>query len=233
MSLIASIAGFVGAVVITIGWIVGILGYNSRTDKPFDRGYSPLTHLVSALGHHTTPNATVFNVCVIIGAICVGIVFLGTGLEIEPAGFRWVVIIVGIVAAIGGIFVGIFPSGKPRDGAPHHLLFAMVFFLLSAVAVAVITSFALFGEAPAGTGFPAALAIPGILVIIAALLMLIAGLVKMIGSDSDWSVPDLVDNPPPTGEVPVIMLLPSAEWAYVILLNVWVLVFGIFLLTRI
>ena len=37
MSVVAAIAGFVGAVVIVIGWIVGILGYNSRPDKPFAR----------------------------------------------------------------------------------------------------------------------------------------------------------------------------------------------------
>jgi hypothetical membrane protein len=230
LSVVAAIAGFVGAIVITIGWIAGIVGYNSRPDKPFDRGYSPLTHLVSALGHHTTPSATVFNVCVIIGAVCVGFVFLGTGLEIEPSGFKWPVVIIGIVAAIGGVFVGIFPSGKPSDESPHHLLFATVFFLLSAVAVGFITSFALFGEAPADSRFPAPLAIPGVLVIVAALLMLIAGLVKMVSGDSHWSVPDL---PRGSTEVPVIMMLPSAEWAYVILLNVWVLVFGIFLLTRI
>ena len=129
------------------------------------------------------------------------------------------------------MFVGIFPSGKPTDGSPHHLLFAMVFFLLSAVDVAIITSFALFG-ASTPDEFPGPLAIPGFLVVIAALLMLIAGLVKMIPGDSDWSVPDLVDNPPPADQVPRIMFLPSAEWAYVILLNVWVLVFAIFLFTR-
>jgi hypothetical membrane protein len=231
MSIVAAIAGFVGAVVITIGWIVGILGYNSRPDKPFGRSYSPLTHVVSALGHHTTPNATVFNVCIGIGALCVGIVFLGIGLEIPTDVIKWFVIIVGILAAIGGIFVGFFPSGKPSDGSPHHLLFAMVFFLLSAVDVAIVTSFALFGVSTP-EGFPGPLAIPGILVVIAALLMLIAGLVKMIPGDTDWSVPDLVDNRPPPDPVPRIMFLPSAEWAYVILLNVWVLVFAIFLLTR-
>jgi hypothetical membrane protein len=232
MSVVAAIAGFVGAVVIIVGWIVGILGYNSRPDKPFGRNYSPLTHVVSALGHHTTPNATVFNVCIAIGALSVGIVFLGIGLEIPSDVIKWFVIIVGILAAIGGVFVGFFPSGKPTDGSPHHLLFAMVFFLLSAVDVAIVSSFALFGDSTNPEAFPGPIAIPGILVVIAAVLMLIAGLVKMIPGDTDWSVPDLVDNPPPADQVPRIMFLPSAEWLYVILLNVWVLVFSIFLLTR-
>jgi hypothetical membrane protein len=232
MSVVAAIAGFVGAVVIIVGWIVGILGYNSRSEKPFNRSYSPLTHVVSRLGHASTPNANVFNVCIAIGALCVGIVFLGIGLEIPTDELKWVVVIVGILAAIGGIFVGIFPSGKPVEGSPHHLLFAMVFFLLSAVDVAIVSSFALFGDSTNPDAFPGPLAIPGVLVVIAALLMLIAGLVKMIPGDTDWDLPDLLDDPPAQDQVPRIMFLPSAEWAYVILLNVWVLVFAIFLLTR-
>lgn len=230
MTLVAAIAGLVGAVIIIVGWIVGILGYNSRTDRPFGRRYSPLTHLVSALGHASTPRSTVFNVCLVLGAIAVGLVFAGVGLLISDEATKVVVIITGIVAAVAGTLVGFFPSGKPSEGSPHHLLFAMAFFLLSAVVVAIVTSFALFG--PGRGGLPGGLAIPGVLVVLAALLMLIAGLVKLIGGDSDWSVPDLVDNVPAPDPVPRVMLLPVAEWSYVALLNLWVIVISIFLFTR-
>jgi hypothetical protein len=84
----------------------------------------------------------------------------------------------------------------------------------------------LFADPP---GFGAGLAIPGILVVLAAALMLIAGLVKMIPGDTTWSVPDL---PAGTNPVPSVMFLPSAEWAYVALLNVWVIVLSIFLFTK-
>ena len=125
------------------------------------------------------------------------------------------------------MLVGIFPSGKPSEGSPHHLIFAFGFFVLSAAVVGVFTAHVLFNSQP---GFGAGLAIPGILVVLAAALMLVAGLVKMIPGDTDWSVPDLVNNPPTT--VPSVMFLPTAEWAYVILLNLWVIVLSIFLLTR-
>ncbi len=231
MTLVAAIAGIVGAVAITIGWIVGILGYNSRTDKPFGRRYSPLTHLVSALGHATTPRATIFNVCIVIGAIAVGLVFVGVALLVPDDAIKVVMLIGGIIAAIAGVLVGIFPSGKPREGSVHHLLFAMGFFILSAAVVGTLTAFLLFGSVR-GEGIAGGLAIPGILVVLAAALMLIAGLVKIVRDDSDWSVPDLVDNVPQPDPVPRVMLLPVAEWSYVALLNLWTVVISVFLFTR-
>jgi hypothetical membrane protein len=226
MTLVAAIAGLVGAALIVFAWIYGIIGYNSKATKPFNRNYSPLTHLVSTLGHASTPHSTVFNVLLVLGAIALGLMMFGLALEVDDPAIRAIVAVGAILAGVAGMFVGIFPSGKPSEGSPHHLIFAFGFFLLSAGVVATFTSHVLFNDQP---GFVAGLAIPGVLVVLAAALMLVAGLVKMIPGDTDWSVPDLVDSPP--ASVPSLMFLPAAEWAYVILVNVWVVVLSILLLT--
>lgn len=229
MTIVAAIAGFVGAAVITFGWIYGIVGYNSRDSKPFGRNFSPFTHLVSQLGHESTPHSTAFNICLVVGAVALGVVLAGVALLVHNDDIKWVMVGGAILAGVAGAFVGIFPSGKPTEGSPTHLVFALTFFLLSGATVAVFTAHVLFAT---GTGFSVGLAIPGIVLVLAALLMLIAGLVNMIRSDTDWSVPDLVDNNPPPDPIPTVMLLPTAEWSYVFLLNVWVLIMSFFLLTR-
>jgi hypothetical membrane protein len=227
MTLVAAIAGLAGAALIVFAWIYGIAGYNSKTNKPFNRNYSPLTHLVSTLGHSSTPHSSVFNILLVVGAIALGLMMFGLALVVDDPAIRAIMAVGAILAGVAGMLVGIFPSGKPSEGSPHHLIFAFGFFVLSAAVVGVFTAHVLFNSQP---GFGAGLAIPGILVVLAAALMLVAGLVKMIPGDTDWSVPDLVDNPAAT--VPSVMFLPVAEWAYVILLNIWVLVLSTFLLTR-
>ena len=228
MGLIGGIAGIIGTILIVGGWILGILGYNSKPDKPFDRRYNPLTHLVSTLGHANTPRSTLVNISVVLGAIALGLVMLAVGLRVPDDAIKAVIIVGAILAGVAGALVGIFPSGKPTEGSPHHLIFAFGFFLLSATVVAVFTSFLLFGGREVVL---VGLVIPGVLVVLAAAVMLVAGLVKLIPGDTDWSVPDLANNIPTPTSVPRAMFLPTAEWAYVILLNIWVLAVSIFLLT--
>src|SRR5262245_27005469 len=69
VTLVAAIAGLAGAAVIVSAWIHGIVGYNSKTDKPFGRSYAPLSHLVSSLAPSSTPHSTVFNVLLVVGAL--------------------------------------------------------------------------------------------------------------------------------------------------------------------
>ncbi len=220
---IAWIAGFVGAAMVIIASLVAAFSYNTRTNKPFNRDYSPLTHMVSQLGHESTPQHTLFNVLMILSAACFAALSFGIAREVGDNAIKAILTTVAIPSGIAGALVGFYPSGKPTEGSPVHLIFAIFFFMISAFIVGVFSGYVLFADAP---NFPRELGWIGIAPVLAAVANLVVGLIMIITGNNGWSVPDLTSNPPR------IMAMPTTEWAYIILLNAWVVVMAIHLLAR-
>ncbi len=223
---VAWIAGFVGAAMVIIATLVAAFSYNTRTDKPLNRDYSPLTHLVSTLGHRTTPQHTLFNVLMILSAVCFATLVFGIAREVGDDVIKAILTTIAIPSGIAGALVGFFPSGKPSDDSPVHLIFAIFFFMLSAFIVGVFSGYTLFATAP---NFPPELGWVGVLPVLACAGNLIVGVVMIIVGDTGWSIPDLSAS---TTNPPRIMALPTLEWLYIITLNIWVVVMAIHLLSR-
>ncbi|MFN8531292.1 MAG: DUF998 domain-containing protein [Anaerolineae bacterium] len=215
MNIAAGIAGLVGAALIIIGSLV--VAFNNRP-------YSPLLNMVSQLGHRNSRLHTLMNVCLILGGAAFGILGFGLAVAFPDVWLHYTLGTLAIVAGVAGMFVGFVPSGVPNDTSMAHLLIAIVFFLLSAVLVGIFSGFVLFSNQ---TTFPQGIGAVGIVPVIDALIMLIAGLVKLITGSTVWSKPDIRD-----GSTPSIMLMPTTEWLYIISLNVWVIVVSIALLAK-
>ena len=111
-------AGLLGSSVIAIGSVVTALAYTGSKGQP----YSPLNHFVSELGE--------LAVSLIVGGVCF-VVFM-IGLAAAGQGMLRVLYgAVGVIAGIGGAFVGVFPM----DYLDQHSLAALTFFLLGLVTV--------------------------------------------------------------------------------------------------
>jgi len=75
------------------------------------RGYSPLVHWISDLGHHgISPWASIFNAGMITGAFMLGSFTVWTCLLLRSK-VGYAVAFMGVVATVGMAFVGVFPDG--------------------------------------------------------------------------------------------------------------------------
>jgi hypothetical membrane protein len=121
--------GIVGAGVIAVGSIATALAYRGADGQP----YSPLNHFVSELGELAQSElAGVFNLSLIVGGVC----FAGfmSGLAASgPRLLRRLAGGVGVVAGLGGAFVGVLPL----DYGASHGLAASIYFNLGWIAVAL------------------------------------------------------------------------------------------------
>jgi hypothetical membrane protein len=95
--------------------------------------YSPLNHYVSELGRVGVSSlAAVFNAGLIVGGACFAAFMAGLGREqgaIGGATFG----ILGVIAGLAGLLIGIFPMGTPT----LHVLFALLFFNVAWIAIAL------------------------------------------------------------------------------------------------
>ncbi len=163
--------GIVGCAIIAITSVITAIGYTGAMDE----SYSILNHFISELGFvRDSELAWVFNIGLIVGAPIVGVFLVGTRVTI-PSRTGALGRIVGLITAVGGALVGVFPADLNIIG---HIIAAMSFFVggcltvgilsiailrqkevrvskwLSAAGAAVMVSFALFlaigFQAPAG-----------------------------------------------------------------------------------
>jgi hypothetical membrane protein len=120
-------AGLIGASVIAVGSVVTALAYTGSKGQ----AYSPLNHFVSELGQVSVSRlAVVFNTSLIVGGVCFVVFMIGlTGAGQGP--LRWLYGTLGVIAGIGGAFVGVFPM----DYLGVHSLAALTFFVLGLVTV--------------------------------------------------------------------------------------------------
>ena len=98
-------AGLLGSSVIAIGSVVTALAYTGSKGQP----YSPLNHFVSELGELAVSRlAVVFNLSLIVGGVCFALFVIGLAAAGQGV-LRVLYGVVGVIAGIGGAFVGVFP----------------------------------------------------------------------------------------------------------------------------
>lgn len=115
----AMITGIFGPVIILTCALLTALNYRGRTGEP----YSIFNHFVSELGEvGISPWATVFNVGMICGNLC--LVVLALGLASRMRRMRFSYGFFGVICALSAALVGVFPMNNLLP----HLLFAMMFF---------------------------------------------------------------------------------------------------------
>jgi hypothetical membrane protein len=124
---LSACAGILGASVIGIGSVVTAVVYRGADGEP----YSPLNHFVSELGELAqSERAGIFNASLIVGGVCFAVFMAGLAAS-RPGRLRLAAGGVGVIAGIGGSFVGVFPM----DQLTRHSVAAMTFFNLGWIAV--------------------------------------------------------------------------------------------------
>ncbi len=124
--------GIVGCGIIAVACVITAIGFTGYADEP----YSMFNHFISELGFvGESELAWVFNVGLIVGAPIVGIFLVGTRATI-PSRLGGLGRIIGIVTAIGGAGVGVFPADVNIIG---HGITAMTFFFGGCLTVGIFS----------------------------------------------------------------------------------------------
>lgn len=168
ISRVSPVAGLVGSVSILVGSIITALVYTGSKGE----AYSPLNHWVSELGQVSVSQAAVvFNIGLIIGGICFAIFMAGVAEQLQ-GWFSRLFRIVGVLAGVAGIFVGVFSM----DNLPPHALAACSLFL---AILLLVGSFSLYIVRSHPPLFPRWLLIPGAVTIVG-----VVGCMMSVGSFS-------------------------------------------------
>ncbi len=103
--------GLLGSSIIALGSVVTALAYTGSDGQP----YSPLNHFVSELGEiGVSELAMVFNIALRIGGACFVVFMFGLAVT-RPGALRYLYGLTGVIAGIGGAFVGRVPDERPRQ----------------------------------------------------------------------------------------------------------------------
>jgi hypothetical membrane protein len=115
-------AGLLGSVALGLTAVVTALVYTGTAGE----GFSPVNHWVSELGEMSVSRlAIVFNAGLFVSGICFAIFMSALAVE-RRSRLAWLYGPIGIVAGIGGAFVGVFPM----DSNGPHIPAALTFFVL-------------------------------------------------------------------------------------------------------
>ena len=124
---LAASAGLLAFAIVAVACVVPATVYTGTAGEP----YNPLNHWISELGQlGVSAAAGLFNLGLMLGGAAFSL-FVGGLAMTSPSRLRWVFGPAGVVAAIGGIFVGVYPM---NFGA-RHVAAAFVFFGLGWVFV--------------------------------------------------------------------------------------------------
>ena len=124
---IGPLAGILGATFVAVCSVIAALVYSGTVGE----GFSPLNHWISELGEEgVSQMAALFNLGIMVGGICLGIFMTALGL-LRRTKLAWLYVPVGIVAGIGGMFVGVYPMSSNGP----HIPAALTFFVLGWIAV--------------------------------------------------------------------------------------------------
>lgn len=209
LELLAACSGVAAFVAIAIACLGGALAYTGGAGEP----YSPLNHWISELGQlGVSEGAELFNSMLMIGGGAFGLFVMGLAMT-SPSRLRWVFGPAGVVAGIGGIFVGVYPMNE----ADMHVIAATTFFMLSWVFVGV-ASLAFYRSREAR--HPRWLAVIGIASVIATLAFIVSLRVDPDARARMASSGPILDRP---GIWPATIL----EWASLLSVMVWVLLTSI------
>jgi hypothetical membrane protein len=203
---LAAYAGILGASVITIGSIVTAVAYRGAEGER----YNPLNHFVSELGELAQSElAALFNLSLIVGGVCFA-VFMGGFAASRRGRLGMVAGGVGVLAGIGGSFVGVFPM----DYSAQHVIAASTFFNLGWIAVGLASlDFVVHRD----RRFPIPLAILGLFTVVAFI-----GFLREVGGNT--TAGGLLVTP----EVrPDVWAMPALEWLTIAGIVSWVLLVGL------
>lgn len=190
--------GLLGSTIIALGSVVTALAYTGSDGQP----YSPLNHFVSELGEiGVSELATVFNIALRIGGACF-VVFM-FGLAVTRSGaLRYLYGLTGVIAGIGGAFVGVFPM----NDLDKHSIAALTFFVLGLVTVLLASIDFVHHPDPR---FPRWLAAVGAVTVAAFAIFLMI----LFGGDNDLAHPD---------ERVAVWPLTIFEWLLIVGILLWV-----------
>jgi hypothetical membrane protein len=203
---LAAGAGIVGASVIGVGSVVTAVAYRGADGEL----YSVLNHFVSELGELAQSElAGVFNLSLIVGGVCFAVFMSGLAAS-RPGLLRILAGGVGVVAGLGGSFVGVFPM----DYGGPHILAASTFFNLGWIAVGLAS---LDFITRRDRRFPRGLAVLGFLTVAAFIAFL-----REVGANTTASgqlaSPDIR---------PDVWAFPALEWLTIVGIVGWVLLVGV------
>ena len=198
---IGTSAGFGGVAAIAAGSVLAALAYRGTAGEP----YSPLNHFVSELGEPgVSALAPVFNLGLVIGGAGF-VVFMIMLAASTPGPLRYGYGVLGAVAGVAGLLVGVFPMNHPVQ----HRLAALTFFDLGWIAVGLAS---LDFVRRADPRFPRRLAVVGALTVAAFIAFLAA----------------LFSPAPPNHELlavpqarPAVWDVPTLEWAVIAGIMTW------------
>lgn len=202
MAAAAGIAAFIALAVACAG---GALVYQGAQNE----AYTPINHWISELGQlGVSEGAELFNAALMFGGGAFALFVMGMAMT-SPSRLRWVFGPAGVIAGIGGIFVGVYPM----NAGDAHALSAATFFLLAWVFVAVASLAFVRACEPR---HPAWLALLGAVTALVTLAFLISLRVDPEARARMQSTGPIVDRPPVW--IPTIL-----EWATLLLVMTWVL----------
>jgi hypothetical membrane protein len=201
--------GIIGCAIIAITCIVTAIGFTGLTDEP----YSMLNHFISELGMtNESQLAWVFNIGLLVGAPILGIFILGTRVVI-PSRVGGIGRVVGIVTAVGGTLVGVFPANLGGEaGLMGHIISAMIFFVGGCVTVGIFSLAIVFQKERRASKWLSAV---GAGVVLSFVIFLIAG----GGSTSLINIAELMTMMSQPRED--FMLLAFLEWLPLLGILAW------------
>jgi hypothetical membrane protein len=205
---IATTAAILSTWTIVLGIAVAWLNYRGAAGEP----YTPLNHWISELGQPgVSARASVFNLALVAAGMEFVIFMVGLA-QTSPSRLRWVFGPVGVVAGIGGAFVGIYPMNHPDQ----HVIAATTFFTLGWIAIGAAS--VTFLRSP-DARFPRWLALGGVLPVVASIAFLVALRVDRL------TAARMVSTGPIEGR-PDVWLGPILEWAVLVAITGWTLLAG-------
>jgi hypothetical membrane protein len=202
---LAACAGILGGAAIGAGSVVTAAVYRGKHGQP----YSPLNHFVSELGELAQSDlARVFNASLIVGGLCFAVFMSGFAAS-RPGGLRLLAGGVGVVAGVGGSFVGVFPM----DFARHHGIAATTFFNLGWIAVGLASVDLMVNRDPR---FPRWLAVVG--------AATVAAFIGFLREQAAYAV--AIRNGADPEARPAVWALTALEWLTIIGIVGWVMLVG-------
>ncbi len=201
----AAMAGVASSVAILAGCAVSGLSYTGADGE----AYSPLNHWISELGQLGVARmAHAFNVLVGLSSAFFLVFVIGLWLT-SGSRLRWGFGPAGVVAGIGGLFVGIFPMNDPTP----HVTAAGLFFGFGWIFVA-LASIAFVRQREAR--HPIWLGFAGVVPVVASIAFIVSLRVDAFARERMGSAGPITDRP----DVWVAAIL---EWTALVSIIAWVL----------
>jgi hypothetical membrane protein len=206
----APLCGIIGPGIITLGMIISTAAYTGVQGQTF----SPLNHMVSELGEVGVSDlSAAFNWGLIIGGLITLPFMLYLAAQVR-FWMRWPLGLLGGLAAVFAVLVGIFPMNYINP----HTFAALTFFNLG-LAVAVLYSLVILFSSR--QPFPRWLAIPGLLY--ALTFIWFSFFPPDVTRDIEGGMAGFFENRPDVFALAVI------EWVMVLAILIWILLMGIYL----